>query len=100
MARYTHGRWDRIFSIVGPCASILSHYSHASLKARLPKSILKRAREDCGLGRPLLTIVFHDLRQFGLGKYHQVDNSPYGGGAGMLMRADVVVSAIEASLKN
>lgn len=61
----------------------------------LTESILKRAREDCGLGRPLLTIVFHDLRQFGLGKYHQVDNSPYGGGAGMLMRADVVVSAIE-----
>ncbi len=63
----------------------------------LTESILARAQAQ---GRPdgtsLLDIRFHDLRQFGLGTYHQVDDSPYGGGAGMVMRADVVVPAIEA----
>ncbi|OIO55768.1 tRNA (guanosine(37)-N1)-methyltransferase TrmD [Candidatus Peregrinibacteria bacterium CG1_02_54_53] len=42
-----------------------------------------------------IQIHLHDLRQFGLGTYHQVDDSPYGGGAGMVMRPDVIVSAIE-----
>jgi len=57
----------------------------------LTESILERAQE-----KELLDIRFHDLRKFGLGKYHQVDDSPYGGGAGMVMRADVIVPAIEA----
>jgi tRNA (guanine37-N1)-methyltransferase len=57
----------------------------------LTESIIQRAREE-----GLLDIEIHDLRQFGLGKYHQVDDRPYGGGAGMLFRADVMVSAIEA----
>ncbi|MDD4287097.1 MAG: tRNA (guanosine(37)-N1)-methyltransferase TrmD [Candidatus Peribacteraceae bacterium] len=57
----------------------------------LTESILARAQE-----KELLDIRFHDLRKFGLGAYHQVDDSPYGGGAGMVMRADVIVPAIEA----
>jgi len=62
----------------------------------LTESILARAQERCADGMPLLDIHFHDLRKFGLGKYHQVDDSPYGGGAGMVMRADVIVPAMEA----
>lgn len=62
----------------------------------LTESILVRAQERRADGAALLDIRFHDLRQFGLGKYHQVDDSPYGGGAGMVMRADVIVPALEA----
>jgi tRNA (guanine37-N1)-methyltransferase len=36
------------------------------------------------------------IRDHGLGKHRSVDDSPYGGGAGMVMRVDVVVAAIEA----
>jgi tRNA (guanine37-N1)-methyltransferase len=36
-----------------------------------------------------------DLRAFGLGAYRQVDDPPYGGGAGMLIRVDVVCEALE-----
>lgn len=70
----------------------------------LTESILERAStlfppggttEDRQEKKPI-QIYFHDLRQFGLGKYHQVDDSPYGGGAGMVMRADVIVPALEA----
>lgn len=57
----------------------------------LTESILKRAQDD-----KLIDLHFHDLRSFGTGKYHQVDDTPYGGGAGMVMRVDVLVNAIES----
>ena len=43
-------------------------------------SILKRAMD-----KGLAEIYFHQLRNFGLGKYRQIDDEPYGGGAGMVM---------------
>ena len=43
-----------------------------------------------------LQIVLHDLRAFGAGRYRQVDDKPYGGGAGMVLKVDVVVPAMEA----
>ena len=42
----------------------------------------------------------HDLRSFGIGKHRNVDDTPAGGGAGMVMRADVVGPAIEAATAN
>jgi tRNA (guanine37-N1)-methyltransferase len=36
-----------------------------------------------------------DLRRFGIGKHRNVDDTPAGGGAGMVLRADVVAQAIE-----
>jgi tRNA (guanine37-N1)-methyltransferase len=45
------------------------------------------------------TLVVHmeDLRTHGLGKHRNVDDTPYGGGSGMVMRPDAVVAAIEAA---
>jgi len=40
-----------------------------------------------------------NLRDFGVGNYKQVDDKPYGGGPGMLMRVDVAHSAIKAATK-
>lgn len=39
----------------------------------------------------------HDLRPFGVGKHRNVDDTPAGGGAGMVMRADVLGAAIDAA---
>ena len=36
------------------------------------------------------------LRDWGLGKHRSVDDTPYGGGSGMVMRVDVIVPAMEA----
>lgn len=36
-----------------------------------------------------------DLRRFGVGKHRNVDDTPAGGGAGMVLRADVLADAIE-----
>jgi len=38
-----------------------------------------------------------DLRRFGIGKHRNVDDTPAGGGAGMVLRADVLGNAIEAA---
>jgi len=45
------------------------------------------------------TLVVHleDLRKHGLGKHRSVDDTPYGGGSGMVMRPDATVAAIEAA---
>ena len=44
----------------------------------------------------LATIRVHDLRDFGLGRHRSVDDTPYGGGAGMVMRVEPIVAAIES----
>ena len=40
-----------------------------------------------------------DLRIFGIGKHRNVDDTPYGGGAGMVLRADVVAKALDFAAK-
>ncbi len=61
----------------------------------LTESILQRAVE-----KKLFEVHLHDIREFGLGKHREVDDSPYGGGAGMLMKVDVLVAAIESVTSN
>ena len=58
----------------------------------LSTSLVGRARE---LG--LLTVHLEALRRHGLGRHLSVDDAPYGGGSGMVMRADCTVAAIEAA---
>ncbi|MGH8311045.1 MAG: tRNA (guanosine(37)-N1)-methyltransferase TrmD, partial [Steroidobacteraceae bacterium] len=44
-----------------------------------------------------LVLHIEPLRRHGLGKHLSVDDAPYGGGSGMLMRVDCVVGAIESA---
>lgn len=55
------------------------------------ESILKRAQE-----RGLLSIDLHNIRDATSDKHHVVDDYPYGGGAGMVMKPEPVFNAIEA----
>ena len=50
--------------------------------------------------RKLVEISYIDLRQFGHGPRKQVDDTPYGGGDGMLLKVDPLVEAIELAKKN
>ena len=43
-----------------------------------------------------LALVLEPLRDHGLGKHRSVDDTPYGGGAGMVLRVDCVAAAIDA----
>ncbi|HEX3052921.1 MAG TPA: tRNA (guanosine(37)-N1)-methyltransferase TrmD, partial [Aggregatilineaceae bacterium] len=56
----------------------------------LTESILKRAQE-----KNLLTIRFHNIRDYTTDKHHTVDDTPYGGGGGMVMMPGPLVSAVE-----
>jgi tRNA (guanine37-N1)-methyltransferase len=44
-----------------------------------------------------LEVVLEYLREYGRGKHRSVDDTPYGGGAGMVMRVDCVMEAIEGA---
>jgi tRNA (guanine37-N1)-methyltransferase len=49
--------------------------------------------------RGLVQINFHDLREFGLGARRTVDDTPYGGGDGMVLKPEPVIAAIEHARK-
>lgn len=57
----------------------------------LRESLLGRAVDD-----GVLDLSIHDLRQWATDRHRSVDDTPYGGGAGMLMRADVWGRALDA----
>ena len=54
------------------------------------ESILKRALDE-----KLIQIKIHNLRDWTTDKHKTVDDTPYGGGAGMIMKADVLHRAIQ-----
>lgn len=53
-------------------------------------SIIKRAKE-----KELVKIEIHDLRKWADTKYKSVDDKPYGGGPGMIMRVDIIDKALQ-----
>ncbi|HVU22387.1 MAG TPA: tRNA (guanosine(37)-N1)-methyltransferase TrmD [Rhizomicrobium sp.] len=57
----------------------------------LDVSLLGRARQ-----KQLWSLDVRDIREHGLGKHRTVDDTPAGGGPGMVMRADVACAAIDA----
>jgi tRNA (guanine37-N1)-methyltransferase len=57
-------------------------------------SIIERAIE-----RSIIDIHMHDIRAFTNDKHHVVDDYPYGGGAGMVMKPEPVFDAVEAVMK-
>ena len=59
--------------------------------AALDAGLLGRAQKQ-----GLIAIRTHNLRDYGLGNYRQVDDTPYGGGSGMLMRLEPLASAVDS----
>ena len=53
-------------------------------------SIVKRVQE-----KGLVNIVLHDLRDYGLGNYKQIDDTQFGGGAGMVLMIEPIANCIE-----
>lgn len=63
------------------------------LESPLNESILKKAQE-----RGVVEIGIHDLRDYTHDKHRTVDDSPYGGGAGMVLKPEPVFEAVEKLL--
>ena len=63
--------------------------------APLNESIIKRARE-----KGILDINFTQLRDFAFNKHNQVDDTPFGGGSGMVLKPEPMFRAVRHILKN
>ena len=63
----------------------------AMLEGPLAASIPGRIQEQ-----GLATVRIHDLRDWGIGRHRSVDDAPYGGGAGMVLRPEPVADALDA----
>jgi tRNA (guanine37-N1)-methyltransferase len=61
------------------------------LVSPLNESIMKRAQE-----KGLTEIVVHDLRAFTHDKHHTLDEPPYGGGAGMILKPEPIFECVES----
>ena len=61
-----------------------------AVAAALDHSMLHKAVEQ-----DLVTLEYIDLREFGIGPRKQVDDTPYGGGAGMLLKPEPMFAAVE-----
>ena len=59
----------------------------------LETSIIKRARE-----RGLIKVDVHNIRDYTHDKHHMTDDTPYGGGGGMVMKPEPVFEAVETVL--
>src|SRR5512139_355954 len=59
----------------------------------LESSILQRARQ-----RGLIDVRVHNIRDYTHDKHHTTDDTPYGGGGGMVMKPEPVFEAIETVL--
>lgn len=62
----------------------------AMVDGPLSASIPGRIRD-----RGLVDLQVHDLRRWGLGRHRSVDDAPYGGGAGMVLRPEPVAAALD-----
>ena len=51
------------------------------------------------LARGLWSLEARDIREHGLGRHRTVDDTPAGGGPGMVMRADVLAASLDAALQ-
>jgi len=61
------------------------------LESPLQESILRRAQE-----KGKAEIVVHDLRQFAHDKHRTIDDTPYGGGAGMVLKPEPIFECVES----
>jgi tRNA (guanine37-N1)-methyltransferase len=63
----------------------------AMFEGPLAQSIPGRIQEQ-----GLASIQIHDLREWGIGRHRSVDDAPYGGGAGMILRPEPVAAALDS----
>lgn len=64
------------------------------LRGSLDESIIKRSVE-----KKIVEFIIHDLRLFSSDKHHRVDDYPYGGGPGMILKPDPIFSCIESVIE-
>jgi tRNA (guanine37-N1)-methyltransferase len=64
------------------------------VRSPLNESIIRRARK-----KKLVQILVHDLRRHTTDKHRTIDDSPYGGGAGMILKPEPIFACVESLQK-
>jgi len=67
-------------------------------QTQIYNSFLKTGLIARGIEKKIIDIKIHNLYDFGLGAHKSIDDTPYGGGAGMVIRVDIIDKAL-SSLK-
>jgi tRNA (guanine37-N1)-methyltransferase len=65
------------------------------LESPFNESIVKRAK-----AAGVVDIHVHDLRPYGIGKYRQIDDDPFGGGAGMVLKPEPIFAIVDELKKD
>lgn len=65
-----------------------------SMFSPLNESMIKRARD-----RGLLSVYIHDIREYTEGRHRQADDTPYGGGVGMVIKPEPIFRVAESIIK-
>ena len=73
------------FAIITPVPKIIDTY--------VQNSIMKKIIE-----RKVIAIKIFNLSDYGIGKHKQIDDSPFGGGGGMIFKPETLFEALDASL--
>lgn len=90
MSRYFFACLGRAIIIRMMRFDILTLFPHI-FDSYLGESILKRAQEAGHI-----SIAAHNIRDFATDKHHKTDDTPYGGGAGMVMKVEPIWKAVES----
>ena len=73
------------FAIITPVPEIIDTF--------VQKSILKKIIE-----RKVIQLKIVNLRDYGIGKHKQIDDTPFGGGGGMILKPEPLFNALDATL--
>lgn len=70
-------------------------YSIVTTQPGIYDSFLQTGLIARGINKKIIHIQIHNLHDYATDKHKSVDDTPYGGGAGMVLRVDVVANALE-----
>jgi len=75
------------------------HFDVITLFPKVFESINNLGVITRALDKNLIAVNLHDLREYGEGSYRQVDDKPYGGGAGMVLKPEPIYKAHDSIKK-
>lgn len=66
-----------------------------SANTNILESSLKNGLISRAVSKDLIKVSIHNLRDYAIGKYKQIDDAPYGGGTGMILKPEPIFKAVK-----
>ena len=71
-----------------------------SANTNILESCLKNGLISRAVSKELISVSVHNLRDYAEGKYRQIDDAPYGGGTGMILKPEPIFRAVDKLKEN